>query len=108
MQKLLRVHTTLIVKHFLQIQVECIPMNSKKERQRMHGFLNAETKPKVSLTTVYKTKKNVYRKKIFKGKWEWGIERKRKEGFLTALTTMIRKGWTKTKRRLVNCSHYGD
>ena len=45
---------------------------------------------KVSLSTVYKAKKNVLQKKSFLRKMRsGGLNKKQKEGFLTVLTTVI-------------------
>ena len=59
----------------------------KKKQQLIYDLLNAETKPKVSLSTVYKAKKKILQKKeLFKEK-------------------VLNQ---KTKRRLFNCSRNGD
>ena len=42
------------------------------------------------------------KKSFFKEKGEWKIEQKRKEGFLTALTTVIKKDPTKSIRKHAN------
>ena len=37
----------------------------KKKWQRIYDLLNAETKPRFSLSTLYKVKKLLYRKRAF-------------------------------------------
>ena len=53
----------------------------EKKQRRIYDWLNAEIKPKVSLSTVYKAKNFFYRKKkLFKEK-EGLNKKKRNEGF---------------------------
>ena len=62
----------------------------KKKQRRIYDLLNAETKPKVSLSTEYKAKKSFCLKRaFFKEKEWWRIEQK-------------------TKKRLFKFSRYGD
>ena len=82
----------------------------EKKRQRIYELLNAETKPKkiseiigVSLSTVYKAKKNFSQKKSFLRKsGSGGLNKKRKESFLTALATAIKRDPTTSIRKHAN------
>ena len=68
----------------------------EKKQQRIYDLLDAKTKPKriskiigVSLSTIYKAKKIFLQKSFLRVGEEWKIEQK-------------------MKRRLFNCSHYGN
>ena len=60
-----------------------------KKRQRIYDLLNAETKPKSLCLSYTKQIRFLTEKELFDEKGKWGIEEK-------------------TKRRLFNCSRYGD
>ena len=75
----------------------------EKKRQRIYDLLNAETNAKVYLSTVYKGKKNILQKNIFlRKRVSGGLNNKRKEGFFTALATMIKKNPTTPIRKYAN------
>ena len=54
-------------------------------------MLNAETKPKYLLSTLYKAKNFFYRKRVFLRKRVWKTEQKTKRRLLTALAAVIMK-----------------
>ena len=75
----------------------------RKKGQRIYDLLNA--KNKVSLSTVFKEKKHFLPKKSFLRKWgSGGLNKNRKEGFLTNLATAIKKdprtliNWKSTRK----------
>ena len=70
--------SSIIQALFIKIQ------SNMSEQQRIYDLLNTETKPKVSLSAVYKAKKNSFLRK----KWSGDLNKK---GFLTALTMAIKK-----------------
>ena len=55
------------------------------KQQRIYDLL------KVSLSTIYKAKKKIYRKRAFFKEGGWG-QTKNEKAFLTALATTIKKG----------------
>ena len=61
----------------------------KKKRQRIYDLLNAETKLSFFVYRLQSKEEKNYRKRASLGKGEWRFERE-------------------TKRRLFNCSRYGD
>ena len=70
----------------------------EKKRQRIYDLLNAEARPKFLCLPYTKQSFFVFfffffftEKQFFKEKGEWRIKQKRKEGFLTVLTTAIKK-----------------
>ena len=74
-----------------------------KKQQRIYDLLNIETKPNFFPLPYTKQRKIFYRKKAFKGKLgveEWN--KKCKEGFLTALATVIKKETTTLIRKHAN------
>ena len=91
----------------------------EKKHQRIYDLLNAESKPKFLCLPYTKQRKIFTEKELFKENWEWKIEQKRKERFLTALATTIclkkvselssaseEEGWLSLARRgLVSSAH---
>ena len=73
----------------------------EKKWQRIYDLLNAETKPKF-LCRIQSKEKIFTEKELFKEKWEWRIGQKWKEGFLTALATVIKKDLTRSIRKHTN------
>ena len=98
----------LLFKHFFELKLSPIFSEQEKKRLRIYDLLNVETKPK-SLCPPY-TKQTFYlfiyfflqKKELLEKKVTWRIEQKRKEGFLTALTTVIKKNPTTSIRRHAN------
>ena len=76
----------------------------EKKRQRIYYLLNAETKLKFLCLPLYKTKKFFFftEKEFFLWKRRGGLNKKRKEGFLTALATALRKDCTTSVRKHAN------
>ena len=76
----------------------------EKKRQRMYSLLNAKTKPKFFLSTVYKANNFFLQKNIFlrKRRNEGLYKKKSKEGFLTDLVTAFKKEPTASTRKQVN------
>ena len=72
-----------IIQAFYFIKIQLYISEQEKKRQRIYGLLNAKTKPKVPLSTIYKTKKILFffYKRGFKEKGEWRIEQILKKGF---------------------------
>ena len=70
----------------------------KKKRQRIYDLLNADTKPKFLYLPYTNQRKHFYRKSSFKKKGGGGSNKKRKEGFFTALDTVVKKDPTRSIR----------
>ena len=68
----------------------------EKKRQRIYDLLNAETKPKFLCLLYTKQRKNLTEIVFLRKKGSGGLHKKRKEGFLTALATVIKRGPTKS------------
>ena len=64
----------------------------KKKQQRIYDLLHAETKPKFRCVLYTKQRKYFFQKKSILSKRKSGkMDKKRKEGFLTAPVTAIKK-----------------
>ena len=77
--------------------------DQEKKRQRIYDLLNAETKPNFLCLPYKKQKKFLIEKELFEEKgWE-GLDqkkkKKRKEGFLTALASVIKNNLTTPIRK---------
>ena len=76
----------------------------EKKRQRIYELLNANTKPK--FLCLLQTKKIFFffllKKSFLRKRGNGGLNQKRKEGFLTALATAIKKEPTKSIRKHAN------
>ena len=72
----------------------------KKKRRRINDLLNAETKPKFFVFRLQSKDSFFYRKSFFKEEGELNVEqKKRKEDFLTAYTSAIKKDPKMSKRK---------
>ena len=72
----------------------------KKKRQRIGDLLNAETKLKFLCVPYTKQKQDLLQKKNFlRKRGSGGLNKKRNEGFLTALVTAIKKDHTTSIRK---------
>ena len=78
-------------------------MSKKKKWQRIYNLLKAETKPKfLCLSTQYKAKKKNFflqKKNFFNKKESGGLNKKQKEGFLTALPTAFKDPTTSIRKK---------
>ena len=92
-----------IIQGLFLIKIQSSMSEQEKKRQRIYDLLNIETKTKFLLSTVYKAKKKFLQKKSFSRKMgSGGLNKKWKEGFLTALTTAIKKDPTTPIRKHTN------
>ena len=57
--------SSIIQALFKKIKIQPDMSEQEKKRQRIYDLLNAETKPKFFLSTVYKAKKKFLQKKSF-------------------------------------------
>ena len=73
-----------------------------KKRQRIYDLLNAETKPKFLCLSFTKRRKKLQKKSVLRKRRSGGLNKKRKEGFLTALTMAIKKDPTTSTRKHTN------
>ena len=79
---------SIIQAHF-QIKIKPSKNEQEKKRQRIYDLLTVEIKPKFLRPLYTKQSKNFTEKELFKKDEEWRIKQK-------------------TKRRLFDCSRYGD
>ena len=75
----------------------------KKKWQRIHDLLNAETSQSFFFVYRLQSKEKFLQKRSFLRKREiGGLNKKRKEGFLTVLTAAIKKDPTTSIRKHTN------
>ena len=74
----------------------------EKKQQRIYDLLNAKTKPKF-LCLMYTKQKDFLQKKCFlRQRGSGRLNKKRKEGFLAALTITIKKDQTTSIKKPAN------
>ena len=87
-----------IIQTLRKIEIQPNMSEQEKKRQKIYDLLYAETKTKfLGQRTFFFTEKE-----LFKEKGSEGFNKKRKEGFLTALTTVNRKEPATTIRKHAN------
>ena len=72
------------------------------KRQIMYNLLNAKTKSNFLCLPYTKQRHFLQKKELSKEKREWWVEKKKKEGFLIALATGIKKEPTESIRKPAN------
>ena len=75
-----------------------------KKRQRIYDLLYVKTEPNFLCLPYTKQRKIFFftDKELFKEKWDGALNRKRKEGFLTILSTAMKKEPTTSIRKHAN------
>ena len=76
----------------------------EEKRQRIYDLLNVETNPKYSLSIVYKARTFFFftEKELLRKRESGGLIKKRKEGFLTAVASVIKKDPTTSIKKHAN------
>ena len=71
----------------------------EKKRQGIYNLLNAKTKPKFLVLPYTKQRKNLQKKSFLRKRRSGGLNTERKEGFVSAVATVIKKDPTTPIRK---------